>query len=95
MDRDDWGWADDDPDYLAARIRAVVDSMAVRWRGRPLADIEAELRRRLPPLGPDWPAEATEHLARRISDPHWHWKHPVQALDLMQRFHRRTREAQG
>jgi hypothetical protein len=92
---DDSGWADDDPEYLLARIHAVVDSMARRWRGRPLEAIEQELDRRLERLGQDWPPELLEHLAREIRDPHWPWKHPLQAWDLSRRFNARARTRPG
>jgi hypothetical protein len=92
---DDSGWDDDDPEYLLARIRAVVDDMARCWRGRPLASIEDELRRRLTPLGREWPPELVEHLVRRIGDPRWSWKHPLQALDLGRRFNARARAIGG
>ena len=91
---DESGWAEDDPEYLMARIRAIVDSMSRRWRGRPLAVIEAELYRRLSvfdELGEQWPPELIEHLARRIRDPYWPWKHPLQALDLSRRYNARAR----
>lgn len=87
----DDGWADDDPEYLAARILVVVERMAPAWRGRALGEVEAELRSRLRALGDDWPPELVEHLARQVADPHWPWKHPAQALDLSRRFHARTR----
>lgn len=92
---DDSGWAADDPEYLLARIRAVVDSMAPRWRGRPLQAIERELDRRLSRLGHDWPPELLEHLARQVRDPHWPWKHPRQAWDLSRRFNARARTRPG
>jgi hypothetical protein len=91
----DDGWADDDPEYLVARIRVVVDRMAPTWRGRPMAEVEAELRRRLRPFGDDWPPELVEHLARQVADPRWPWKHPWQALDLSRRFNARARMQTG
>ncbi|MDQ4007490.1 MAG: hypothetical protein M3211_05285 [Actinomycetota bacterium] len=89
--QDDSGWDADDPEYVVARIRAVADSMVRVWRGQPLDAVEQELRRRLATLGRDWPAELVEHLVRGIADPHWHWKHPLQALGLGRRFHARVR----
>jgi hypothetical protein len=91
----DDGWADDDPEYLAARIRVVVDRMGPTWRGRPLAEVEAELRRRLRPFGDDWPPELVEHLTRQVADPRWPWKHPLLALDLSRRFNARARMQTG
>ena len=91
MGYDETGWAEDDPEYLLARIGAVVDSMGRPWRGRPVAEIEGELRRRLAVYGEEWPPELIEHLARRIGDPHWPWKHPLRALDLSRRFNARAR----
>jgi hypothetical protein len=95
---DDDGWAEDDPEYLLARIRAVADSMAKAWRGRPLPLITAELRHRLARLvpsavspGQQWPPELLELLARDIGDPRWPWKHPVQAWDLSRRYHAAAR----
>jgi hypothetical protein len=95
---DDDGWAEDDPEYLLARIRAVVDSMAKVWRGRPLPLITDELRRRLSRLVPagvspnaQWPQELLEVLARDIGDPRWPWKHPVQAWGLSRRYHAAAR----
>jgi hypothetical protein len=85
------GWDADDPEYLLARIRGVVEDMSRRWRGRPSALVEAELRRRLAPLGEHWPPELIEVLVRRIGDPRWSWKHPLQALDLGRRFNARAR----
>lgn len=87
----DDGWGPDDPEYLMARVRAVVESMAGVWRGRPLPAIEQELSRRLAALGQDWPPELLEHLARGIGDPRWAWKHPLQALDLSRRYNARAR----
>jgi hypothetical protein len=87
---DDAGWAADDPEYLLARVRAVTDSMAAGWRGRPWRAIEVELTPRLAALGGEWPPELVEHLARRIGDPRWTWKHPWQALDLSRRFNARA-----
>ena len=95
VDIDDLGWADDDPEYLLARIHGVVDHLARDWRGQPLAAIEHELRRRLATFGDDWPPELVEHLARRIRDPYWAWKHPLQALDLSRRFNARARMRTG
>ncbi|MGH3354801.1 MAG: hypothetical protein ACRDOJ_02825 [Nocardioidaceae bacterium] len=95
MGTDESGWADDDPEYLMARIRGIVDSMAAGWRGHPLTDIEMELRRRLSRLGDDWPPELVEHLVRHIRDPRWPLKHPLQALDLGRRFQRRAGELPG
>jgi hypothetical protein len=92
---DETGWDDDDPEYLLARIRAVVDSMARTWRGHPLGAIEQELRRRLSVLGTDWPPELLEHLTRQIDDPRWPWKHPLQALDLSRRYNARARAHPG
>ena len=89
--QEDSGWDEDDPEYVVARIRAVADSMGPAWRGRPLAAVEHELRRRLAIVGRDGPAELIEHLARGIADPRWHWKHPLQALGLGLRFHARAR----
>ena len=95
VDIDDTGWADDDPEYLLARIGGVVDDLAQDWRGQPLVAIEHELLRRLSAFGDDWPPELVEHLTRRIRDPHWPWKHPLQALDLSRRFNARARMQTG
>jgi hypothetical protein len=95
VDTDDSGWADDDPEYLLARITAVADNMGRTWRGRPLAAVEHELQRRLSVLGGDWPPELLEHLARQVRDPHWPWKHPLQALDLSRRFNAAARMRPG
>jgi hypothetical protein len=88
---EDSGWDHDDPEYLLARISGVVVSMTRGWRGSSLEAIEPELRRRLSVLGYDWPPELLEHLARQIRDPHWPWKHPVQAWDLSRRFNAAAR----
>jgi hypothetical protein len=88
---DDSGWADDDPEYLLARIRGVVDSMSPAWRGGSRDAIEQELRRRLAVLGHDWPPELLEHLVLQIRDPNWPWKHPLRAWDLSRRFNARAR----
>jgi hypothetical protein len=85
------GWDADDPEYLLARIGGVVDDMSRRWRGRPAARVEVELRRRLAPLGERWPPELIEFLVRRIRDPRWAWKHPLQAMDLGRRYNARAR----
>jgi hypothetical protein len=90
----DDGWGDD-PEYLAARIGAIVERMSTSWRGRSRADIEHELRLRLQQFGDDWPPELIEHLARRIGDPRWSWKHPWQALDLSRRYNARARTLPG
>ncbi|HEX2175535.1 MAG TPA: hypothetical protein VHG70_06465 [Nocardioidaceae bacterium] len=95
MGWDESGWAEDDPEYLMARIHAIVDNMSGRWRGRPLTVIEGELHRRLSVFGEQWPPELIEHLARRIGDPHWPWKHPLQALDLSRRYNTRARTYPG
>ena len=93
MGYDDSGWAPDDPEYLLARVQAITSTMSTGWRGRPLGLIEAELCRRLSRLGGDWPPELVEHFARYIGDPHWPWKHPLQALDLSRRYNARVRTA--
>ena len=92
---DDTGWADDDPEYVLARMGVVVDRMTGSFRGHPRPEIERELRRRLAHLGDDWAPELIEHLARGIHDPRWSWKHPLQALDLSRRYNARARGRPG
>ncbi len=88
---EDSGWEHDDPEYQLARISGVVVSMTRAWRGCSVEAIEPELRRRLAVLGHDWPPELLEHLAQQIRDPHWPWKHPLQAWDLSRRFNAAAR----